>query len=251
VPANRWAELRQVGFATLDHAAAVRTATELLALGPGFGDPLLAEQGLADFTAPVGPGTYVEVLAPLTPGHPVARWLDKVGGSSGWVLSTQVPSLDGVKERAAEHGVRIAVETQAMGHDIIQLHPLDAGVLLELDPFLPRDAWFWDDLPEARAAQGARTTKADDIVAVEVAIGSEAGQRDPAAMARTWAAIIGIEPPVATADGAVLAFGRRTVRFVPARSGRTGIVAVDVHATDREHGTGQQGMLCHTMINFI
>ena len=25
----------------------------------------------------------------------------------------------------------------------------------------------------------------------------------------------------------------------------------DVHATDREHGTGQQGMLCHTMINFI
>ena len=61
--ANRWAELRQVGFATLDHAAAVRTATELLALGPGFGDPLLAELGLADFTAPVGPGTYVEVLA--------------------------------------------------------------------------------------------------------------------------------------------------------------------------------------------
>ena len=111
--ANQWAELRQVGFAALDHAAAVRTATELLALGPGFGDPLLAELGLADFTAPVGLGTYVEVLAPATPGHPVARWLGKVGGSSGWVLSTQVPSLDGVKERAAEHGVRVAVETQA------------------------------------------------------------------------------------------------------------------------------------------
>ena len=25
---NRWAELRQVGFATLDHTAAVRTATD-------------------------------------------------------------------------------------------------------------------------------------------------------------------------------------------------------------------------------
>ena len=121
-----------------------------------------AELGLADFTAPVGPGTYVEVLAPVTPGHPVARWLDKVGGCSGWVLSTQVPSLEG--GRSAEFGV---------------------------------------------------------------------------------------QPPVATADGAALAFGRRTIRFVPARGGRTGIVAVDVHATDREHGTGQQGMLCHTMINFI
>jgi hypothetical protein len=91
------------------------------------------------------------------PGHPVARWLGKVGGSSGWVLSTQVPSLDGVKERAAEHGVRVAVETQAMGHDIIQLHPLDVGVLLELDAFLPRDGWFWDHLPAAQAAQAART----------------------------------------------------------------------------------------------
>ena len=153
---NRWAELRQVGFAALDHAAVVRSATELLALGPGFGDPLLAALHLADFTAPVGPDAYVEVLAPTTPDHSVARWLGRVGGSSAWVLSTQVPSLDGMKERAAERGVRIAVETQAMGHDIIQLHPLDVGVLLELDAFLPRDAWFWDDLPAARSATGWR-----------------------------------------------------------------------------------------------
>ena len=52
---NRWAELRQVGFATLDHQEAVRTATELLALGPGFDDPLLAAMHLADFTAPGRP----------------------------------------------------------------------------------------------------------------------------------------------------------------------------------------------------
>jgi len=251
VTANRWAELRQVGFATLDHAAAVRTATELLALGPGFGDPLLAALHLADFTAPVGPDTYVEVLAPTTPDHSVARWLGRVGGSSGWVLSVQVPSLDGVKERAAGHGVRIAAETRAMGHDIIQLHPLDVGVLLELDAFLPRDAWFWDDLPAARAAHAARTAKADDIVAVDVAVDPEAGPRDPVTMAATWAAIVGIGPPVATADGAALALGHRAIRFVPARGGRTGIVAVDLHAADREHGPGQHGELCQTKINFV
>ena len=246
---NRWAELRQVGFATLDHAAAVRTATDLLALGPGFGDPLLAAVHLADFTAPVGPATYVEVLAPTTPDHPVARWLGRVGGSSGWVLSTQVPSLDGVKERAAEHGVRIVVETQAMGHDIVQLHPLDVGVLLELDAFLPRHAWFWDDLPAAQAAHASRTGRADNIVAVDVAVDTAAG--GPAAMAQTWAAIIGVEPPVLTADGAALAFSSRTIRFVPARAGRTGIVAVDVHATDREHGVGLEGELCRTLIRFV
>jgi hypothetical protein len=27
--------------------------------------------------------------------------------------------------------------------------------------------------------------------------------------------------------------------------------AVDAHATDRDHGPGQQGVLCHTMINFV
>jgi len=261
---GQWAELRQVGFAALDHAAAVQTATDLLALGPGFGDPLLAAMGLADFTAPVGPDTYVEVLAPATPDHSVARWLRRVGGASGWVMSTQVPSLDGVRERAEAHGVRIAVDTEAMGHRIVQLHPLDVGVLLELDEFVPREAWFWDELPGAKAAHAARTAKADDIVAVDIAVpvgsapsGSPPGPAPsgsppgPAAMARTWAAIIGIDPPVTTADGATLAFGRRTIRFVPARDGRTGIVAVDLHATDRDHTAGSSGTLCNTQIRFI
>jgi hypothetical protein len=261
---GQWAELRQVGFAALDHAAAVRTATDLLALGPGFGDPLLAAMGLADFTAPVGPDTYVEVLAPTTPDHSVARWLRRVGGASGWVLSTQVPLLDGVRERAEAHGVRVAVDTEAMGRRIVQLHPLDVGVLLELDEFVPREAWFWDELPGARAAHAARTTKADDIVAVDIAVpvgpapsggppgpAPSSGPPGPAAMARTWAAIIGIAAPAITPDGATLAFGRRTIRFVPAHDGRTGIVAVDVHATDRDHVAGTSGPLCNTQIRFI
>ena len=242
---NQWAELRQVGFVTLDHPAAVRTATELLELGPGFGDPVLATLHLADFTAPIGPDTYVEVLAPTTPDHSIARWLGRVGGSSGWVLATQVPSLDGVQERAAEHGVRIAVQTQAMGHDIVQLHPLDVGVLLELDAFLPRSGWFWDDLPAAKAAHVSRSTKADDILAVDVAV------EHPAAMAATWASIIGLEPATPTAGGAEIAFTSRTIRFVPATAGRTGIVAVDVQATDRTHVAGQQGHLCNTLIRFV
>jgi hypothetical protein len=193
----------------------------------------------------------VEVLAPTTPDHSVARWLRRVGGASGWVLSTQVPSLDGVRDRAAERGVRIAVETQAMGRNIVQLHPRDAGVLLELDEFLPREAWFWDELPAAKAAHASRTGKADDILAVDVAVDATASPGAPATMAQTWAAIIGIDPPAATADGAELAFGHRTIRFVPARDGRTGIVAVDLHATDRATVAGLRGELCRTLIRFV
>ncbi len=244
--ARQWAELRQVGFATLDHDSDVKAASQLLELGPGFDDPLLAAMHLADFTAPIGPDTYVEVLAPTTPDHSVARWLRRAGGSSGWVLSTQVPSLAGVRERAAERGVRVAVDTEAMGHAIIQLHPLDiGGVLLELDEFLPRTDWFWDDMESARVAQAGRSTKVDDIVAVDVAAD------DPAEMAATWAEIIGLDAPVATADGAQLAFSSRAIRFVPASGGRTGIVAIDMHATDRRNGVGGSGLLCGTLIRFV
>jgi hypothetical protein len=247
--ADQWAELRQVGLAALDHQAAVRAATELLELGPGFGDPMLETWHLVDFTAPIGPDTYLEILAPTTPDHSIARWLGRVGGASGWVLATQVPSLDGVAERAARHGVRIAVQTQAMGRNIVQLHPLDVGVLLELDEFLPRDAWFWDDLEANRAAQASRGTKVDNIVAVDVAT------RDPAALAATWAAIIGLEPPAlvttGAADGAEIAFSSRTIRFVPSAGGRTGIVAVDLHATDRAHAPGLAAELCNTLIRFV
>jgi hypothetical protein len=41
------------------------------------------------------------------------------------------------------------------------------------------------------------------------------------------------------------------VRFVPAAGGRTGIVAVDLHAADREHGPGLEGGLCRTLIRFV
>jgi hypothetical protein len=60
---HQWAELRQVGFPTLDHAAGVRTATELLALGPGFGDPLLAAMHLAARTAKADNIVAVDVHA--------------------------------------------------------------------------------------------------------------------------------------------------------------------------------------------
>lgn len=242
---DTWARLRQVCFATLDHKSGVQQATELLELGPGFEDPLLAEWNLADFTAPVGPDTYVEVLAPTVPDSPVAKWLHRVGGSAGWVLSVQVPSLTGVRERAAEHGVRIAVEVTALGRNIIQLHPKDAGATLELDELLPRDAWFWDDMPAAQEAQAARTTKVDDIVAVDIA------HTDPGSLASVWAAIVGIDPPVPSADGAELKFGNAAIRFVPARDGRTGIVAVDLHATDRLKMAGQAGELCQTLVRFV
>lgn len=239
----RWAQLRQVVLATLDHAGDVERAKRTLQLGPSFDDPELATIGLADATMPVGPDTYLEVCAPLTTDHQVAKWLGKAGGKSGWCLSTQVPNLDGVRERCEQVGVRIAIEAQALGHEIIQLHPLDVGILLELDSFVPRDEWFWDDLEGAKVAQAQRGTFVDDIVGVEIAID------DPVAMATKWATIIGLPGPELVADGAVLSFSGRPIRFV-APEGRRGLVAVDMHTTDRAR-VGDSVELCNTTIRFV
>jgi hypothetical protein len=38
---------------------------------------------------------------------------------------------------------------------------------------------------------------------------------------------------------------------VTASAGRTGIVAVDLHATDRETEPGRKGELCNTLIRFV
>jgi hypothetical protein len=252
---DRWAQLRQVGFATLDFDADCAHATELLGLGPSFDDPLLEEMGLRDFTAPIGPETYVEVLGPIGTDHSVARWLAGRGGSSGWVLSVQVPDLVGVRERAAAEGVRLAMDTEAMGHEVIQLHPRDAGVLLELDAFMPADAWFWDDMETAKAAQAARGVLADGITAVDVAA------EDPVALAGVWARIIGLPEPVVDGAGAgagagggagaTLDFSGRAIRFVPA-DGRTGLVGMDVSLTDRSAvGTRADGQLCLSTVRFV
>jgi hypothetical protein len=239
----RWAQLRQVVLATLDHAGDSELVRSTLQLGPSFDDPELATIGLADATFPVGPETYLEVCGPMTAAHQVAKWLRKVGGTSGWCLSTQVPNLDGVRERCEQLGVRVAIEAQALGHEIVQLHPLDVGVLLELDSFVPRDEWFWDDLAGAKVAQAQRGNFVDDIVGVEIAI------EDPAAMATKWATIIGLPAPELVESGAVLSFSGRPIRFVGLED-RRGLVAIDMHTTDRSK-VGETFELCSTKVRLV
>ena len=80
--------------------------------------------------------------------------------------------------------MRLAADQEVLGHRIIQLHPADAGVLLELDGIADRGRWFWDDI-----TPGPRPDALiDDITAVTV------GVPDPEAAAALWAGIIGLEP---------------------------------------------------------
>jgi hypothetical protein len=180
----RWAVLRHLVLAADDALAESARLAAALRLPEGFGDPELAAIELTDRNMPVGGQKYLEVVGPLGPGSYINRWLSRVGGQGGYCLSVQVPDVTGCRQRALGRGVRLAADQEVLGHRIIQLHPADTGVLLELDGIADRERWFWDDI-----TPGPRPDALiDDITAVTV------GVPDPEAAAALWADIIGLDP---------------------------------------------------------
>lgn len=242
-----WADIRQVVMATSDIEADGAEARRLFGLGPGFADPVLKEIGLLDDTMAVGERRYLELVAPDREDHPVARWLAKVGGSAGYVLSIQVPSLAGVRERCAQLGIRIVADTSVDGHAILQLHPKEMGVVLEMDEFLPREGWFWDDLEGARLSRAHTGARIVDIRGVDIAAD------DPAALAARWADLLSLEPARSGGpggEGPVLDFSGLAVRFVPAGAAGPGLARVYVEAADPGE-RGREVTLCRTPFRLV
>jgi hypothetical protein len=197
-----WATLRQVVIATTEHDSDLTAVRKAFGLGAGFADPELNDLFMDDATMPVSVDRYLEFVAPTGPEAAVHRWVTKIGGRGGYVLSVQHPDPDAVKARALASGVRVPIDTEALGHRIIQLHPQDVGLLLELDGIADRQAWFWDDInpgPEPDAA-------VSDIVGVEVPVA------DPAATTAQWHALLDLGEPGAES---VVDLGGCWVRFVP------------------------------------
>jgi len=199
---GEWAVLRQVVIATNDHAADVTAVRAAFGLGSGFGDPELKELALLDATMPVSDKRYLEIIGPENDSAAVTKWLNKIGGRGGYVLSVQHPDPDAVRARALARGVRVPIDTTALGRVVIQLHPQDVGLLLEVDGIADRSQWFWDDIdpgPEPGAL-------IDAIVGVEVPVA------EPAATRALWLDLLGLgeqRSPDAIDLGGI------QVRFVP------------------------------------
>lgn len=206
-PDKSWAKLRQVVIGTTEHAADLKAARDAFGLGEGFADPEVAHMSLADCTLPVAPGRYLEFVAPTDPTISFAKWLAKIGGRGGYVLSVQHPDPHAVKERALARGIRVPIDIEAFGKPVIQIHPKDVGLLLEVDGITDPDVWFWDDVdpgPEPDAA-------VSDIVGVEVPVA------DPPAMNALWHELLDLGSPTASDQNAgdEIDLGGIVVKFVP------------------------------------
>ena len=97
-----------------------------------------AEQGVREAMMSVGPdpaGGCVQLLAPLSPDSPIARFLNRSGPGIQQVAYT-VEDVEATSEQLRSRGVRLLYDTPrrgTAGSRINFVHPRDAGgVLVEL-----------------------------------------------------------------------------------------------------------------------
>lgn len=198
-----WALLRQVVLATDDIGGAGALVREKFRLGKGFADPELDTVGLADDTMALAGGSYLELVAPsggAPMGAALSRWLAKTGGG-GYALSVQHSDAVAARDRAVALGVRLAADQLVMGHPIVQFHPADAGLLLELDGIADPEKWFWDGM----GVDPSPDALIDDVVRVD------AGVTDPASTTALWTEILGFAP----VERHTFDLGGRLVHLVP------------------------------------
>ncbi len=211
-----WIKIRQVVIGAENIEATSKELRETLGLAPGFADPILETIGLADETVVVGPDAYLEVVAALRDDVSLATWITRGGGGGGYALSIQVPDLTPHLEAAAAAGVRTVADLEVYGHRIVQLHPGDLGLLVELDEIADPDAWFWDDVDK----QHPQAPLVDDIRAVQLS------SPDPRAQATLWSTVFGVPLTRADSGDPQIDLGSRSVRF--AAGDRRYLCAVDL-----------------------
>lgn len=214
-----WSIMRQVVIGAEDLETTSKQLREGLGLSAGFADPLLEDIGLADETIRVGPEAHLEIVAPLNDAASINGWIAKGGGGGGYALSIQVPDVTPLVANAEKVGVRVVADVEAYGRRIVQLHPGDMGLLVELDEIPEPGVWFWDDIETETPAAPV----VDDVLAVDVQ------SPDPFAQAKQWATVLGVELDEWD-DVPRIALGERFVNFV--RGDRRMLSAVDLKIAD-------------------
>ncbi|KAA1380108.1 VOC family protein [Aeromicrobium fastidiosum] len=195
--------IRQVIIGAGDMEVAGKQMREAFGLAKGFADPLLEGINMDDETFRVGGESHLELVGALTPEAPIAKWCEKVGGGGGYGLAIQVPALGPFLERAEAVGARTIEDIVVYDRRIVQLHPGDLGILVELDEIPEAEKWFWDDVE----ADVSENPVIDDVLAVEIS------NPDPSALAQKWSTLFDV--PAETVDGVLqIAIGARTARFV-------------------------------------
>jgi hypothetical protein len=214
--------LRQIAFASHDMDRAAAQLTAAFALPSGYNDPGIIHYGLKNIVLRVG-GDFLEIVEPVRPDASAARYLDRRGGDSGYMVILQAEDAHAHRERTEALGARIVDVLDHREHKAIHFHPREFdGVLVSIDAAPGHPDWrdpasFWHpagpDWPthDPGPAHGI----------ADVAIASP----DPDATAARWARMLDAE----VSDRQIKLLRSATIRFI---QGTPGIAALSIAVED-------------------
>jgi catechol 2,3-dioxygenase-like lactoylglutathione lyase family enzyme len=171
--------LRQAVIAARDLEATVARLRSELGLGEPFDDPAVGYFGVRNAVFALG-DTFLEVVSPVRDDAPAARWLERRGGDSGYMLMFQVEDLAAARERARLEGVREVFEVGLDDIAEVHLHPADMrGAIVALSEPRPPGSWRWGGPDWPRRSARARL------------VGATVALADPDAGRTRWEAVTG------------------------------------------------------------
>ena len=185
-----------------------------LPLGEPFNDPGVAHFGLHNAVMALG-DTFVEVVSPVEDGTAAGRQLDRLGGDGGYMLMFQLDDVGPARERLDRLGVRVVFEIDLPDIKDLHLHPRDLpGAIVALDHCRPTESWRWGG--------PAWTEQAPAETGPGRFTGATLTAPDPAKVASTYAAVLGVE-----ADGGTIGLDGGELRFEPGDAERLVAFHVD------------------------
>ena len=224
--------LRQICLVAEQLAPVVDDLKAVFGLEVCFVDPAVQAFGLENSLFPVG-NNFLEVVAPIQDNTAAGRYLKRRDGDGGYMVICQCDSHEtqsARKARAAELGVRIALEHEEPGFHIMQLHPADTGgAFFEID---------WDAKMEPEGhwapAGGGDWPAQRRTEIVSAYAGVELQSPDPQSLAERWSSIAEL-PLGRDAQGRLeMRLENVGVRFVEMGDERgEGLAGLDLTVADR------------------
>ncbi|MBI5088657.1 MAG: VOC family protein [Actinobacteria bacterium] len=218
--------LRQIALVAHELEPAVESLRTHLGLEVAWSDPAVAAFGLRNAVLPVG-NQFLEIVAPARDGTAAGRYLERRGGDGGYMVILQTDDHAARRRRAAELGIRIALQHDGDEYHLTQLHPADTGgSFLEIDEQIGGDDL---DGPWEPAGTDWRQAVRTDVIAGIAA--AEIQSLAPRPLAERWSQVLDRPLLADPAGGLTIALDGSTLRFVEATDGRgDGLGGIDFRA---------------------
>lgn len=225
-------QLRQICLVARELEPVIENLTAVLGIDRCYVDPGVGYFGLQNTLMPIG-RNFLEVVAPIQDDTAAGRYLDRRGGDGGYMVICQADSKEtqqAVRQRALDHGVRIAHESDRDTWNICQLHPRDMiASFFEID---------WDEQDDFNGNwMPAGGTGWEDKVKQDITVdylGVELQSDDPVALAERWGEVADL-PVRRNGEELDMQLNNAVIRFVKAIDGRgPGLSGVDLGVRDRQ-----------------